>query len=259
MKRLENKVALISGATKGIGRTAAHLFASEGAKVVICGRDAKEGESAAAAINADYPGHAVFCRLDVTLRESWEEAIKLAKERFGELNILINNAGTSYRESLPEISDETWNKTIATNQTGVFYGMQLGIEAIAENGKPGAVVSTASVDGIVGDSEFFAYCATKAAVQAMTRCAALYCGEKGYDIRVNAVAPGYILTPMAEEDARQNGQTIEEYCSESAAHHPIGRMGTPLEIAEAYLYLASDASSFVTGTTLVSDGGYTIK
>ena len=81
----------------------------------------------------------------------------------------------------------------------------------------------------------------------MTRCAALYCGEKGYDIRVNAVAPGYILTPMAEEDARQNGQTIEEYCSEFAAHHPIGRMGTPLEIAEAYLYLASDASSFVTG------------
>ena len=113
------------------------------------------------------------------MRESWEEAIKLAKERFGELNILINNAGTSYRESLPEISDETWNKTIATNQTGVFYGMQLGIEAIAENGKPGAVSQhPASVDGIVGDSEFFAYCATKAAVQAMTRCAALYCGEK---------------------------------------------------------------------------------
>ena len=146
MKRLENKVALISGATKGIGRTAAHLFASEGAKVVICGRDAKEGESAAAAINADYPGHAVFCRLDVTLRESWEEAIKLAKERFGELNILINNAGTSYRESLPEISDETWNKTIATNQTGVFYGMQLGNTRSSVNGKPGAVVSTASVE-----------------------------------------------------------------------------------------------------------------
>ena len=121
------------------------------------------------------------------------------------------------------------------------------------------MVNSASVDGRAGHSEVFAYWATKAAVQAMTRCAALYCGEKGYNVRVNAVAPGYILTPMAEEDARQSGQTIEEYCSEFAAHHPIGRMGTPLEIAEAYLYLASDASSFVTGTTLVSDGGYTIK
>ena len=137
--------------------------------------------------------------------------------------------------------------------------MQLGIEAIAENGKPGAVVSTASVDGIVGDSEFFAYCATKAAVQAMTRCAALYCGEKGYDIRVNAVAPGYILTPMAEEDARQNGQTIEEYCSEFAAHHPIGRMGTrwkSLKLISIWRQMRRLSSPV---TTLVSDGGYTIK
>ena len=259
MKRLENKVALISGATRGIGRTAAELFVSEGASVVICGRDVKEGEKVAASINADHPHKAAFCALDVTRRESWERAIAFSKETFGELNILINNAGTSYRESLSEITDDTWNKTVATNQTGVFYGMQLGIEAIAENGKPGAVVNTASVDGIVGDSEFFAYCATKAAVQAMTRCAALYCGEKGYNVRVNAVAPGYILTPMAEEDARQSGQTIEEYCSEFAAHHPIGRMGKPEEIAEAYLYLASDAASFTTGTTLVTDGGYTIK
>lgn len=259
MNRLENKVALISGSTKGIGRTSAELFASEGARVVVCGRDEEEGRSVAASINESFPGRAAFCRLDVTSRESWEKAIAFAVETFGELNILINNAGTSYREDLSQITDATWDQTIATNQTGVFYGMQLGIAAIAKNGKPGAIVSTASVDGIVGDSEFFAYCATKAAVQAMTRCAALYCGEKGYDIRVNAVAPGYILTPMAEEDARQNGQTIEEYCREFASHHPIGRMGKPVEIAEAYLYLASDASSFTTGTTLVTDGGYTIK
>ena len=95
--------------------------------------------------------------------------------------------------------------------------MQLCIAAMAENGEAGAVVSTASIDGVVGDADFFSYCATKAAVQAMTRCAALYCGQKGLNIRVNAVAPGYILTPMAEEDARQNGQSIEEYCREFIA------------------------------------------
>ena len=145
MKRLENKVALISGATRGIGRTSAELFVSEGASVVICGRDVREGEKVAASINADHPHKAAFCALDVTIRESWEKAIAFAKETFGELNILINNAGTSYREALSEITDDTWNKTVATNQTGVFYGMQLGIEAIAENGKPGAVVNTASV------------------------------------------------------------------------------------------------------------------
>lgn len=259
MKRLENKVALITGATKGIGKETAELFATEGAKVILCGRNEKEGARAAEAINRQWQHAAAFCPLDVTDRSSWENAIKFAKQTFGELNIVINNAGISFRETLSEITDETWNQTLATNQTGVYYGMQLGIAAIAENGKPGAIVSTASVDGIVGDSNFFAYCATKAAVQSMTRCAALYCGENGLNIRVNAVAPGYILTPMAEEDARQNGQTLEEYCREFVSHHPIGRMGKPREIAEAYLYLASDAASFTTGTTLVVDGGYTAK
>ena len=127
------------------------------------------------------------------------------------------------------------------------------------NGEPCAIVNTASVDGLRGDSVFFAYCATKAAVEAMTKCAALCCAENSWPIRVNAVAPGYILTPMAYEDARQNGQTIEEYCAESVKLHPIGHLGKPEDIAYAYLYLASDEASFVTGTTLAVDGGYTCR
>lgn len=157
--------------------------------------------------------------------ENWKQAVSFAKETFGKLNILINNAGISFRETLAETTPESWEKTIATNQTGVYYGMQLCIAAMAENGEAGAIVSTASIDGVVGDADFFSYCATKAAVQAMTRCAALYCGQKGLNIRVNAVAPGYILTPMAEEDARQNGQTIEEYCREFIALHPRRAIG----------------------------------
>lgn len=259
MKRLEGKTALITGATKGIGKVTAELFASEGAKVILCGRNVKDGRSLEAALNSKSPDAAAFCELDVTERKSWENAISFAQKKFGELNLVINNAGISFRENLGEMTDETWNKMLATNQTGVYYGMQLGIAAIAENGKPGAIVSTASVDGVVGDSNFFGYSATKAAVQSMTRCAALYCGEQGFKIRVNAVAPGYILTEMAEEDARQNGQTIEEYCFEFAKLHPIGRMGKAIEVAEAYLFLASDAASFITGTTLMVDGGYVAK
>lgn len=259
LNRLEGKTALITGATKGIGKATAILFASEGAKVILCGRNADDGKALETEINNNTSCTAAFCKLDVTARKSWENAISFAKDKFGELNIVINNAGISFRENLEEITDETWNKMVATNQTGVYYGMQLGIAAIAQNGKPGAIVSTASVDGVVGDSNFFGYSATKAAVQSMTRCAALYCGERGFNIRVNAVAPGYILTEMAEEDARQNGQTMEQYCSDSIAMHPIGRMGKPLEIAEAYLFLASDAASFITGTTLMADGGYVIK
>ena len=258
MDRLKDKVALITGATKGIGEEAARLFAKEGARVVICGRSQADGERVAASIN-ELAGEktAAFHSLDVTSYSSWQEAIAFAEDTFGKLNILVNNAGISYAESIDTTTPESWQEVISTNQTGVFYGMQLGIRAMSKTGEPCAIVSTASVDGHVGDEVYFAYCAAKAAVEAMTKCAAIYCGKNKLNIRVNAVAPGYILTPMAEDDAKQHGITIEEYCVESAKLHPIGRLGTPLEIANAYLYLASDEASFVTGTTLMVDGGYT--
>ncbi len=259
MDRLQRKVALITGATKGIGETAARLFAQEGAFVTICGRDSVSGEKIAAELNAQREDTAIFCKLDVTNYENWKETIAFTQKKFGKLNILINNAGISFRETVAETTPDTWQKTLNTNQTGVFYGIKLGIEAMAKTGEPCAIVNTASIDGRVGDADFFSYCATKAAVEAMTKCAALYCGAQKLPIRVNAVAPGYILTPMAQEDARQNGQTLEEYCAEFIALHPIGRIGTPDDVAKAYLYLASEESSFVTGTTLMVDGGYTAQ
>lgn len=262
MKRLEGKVALISGATKGIGESAAKIFAKEGAKVVVCGRSEEDGARVAAEINEAAGSEAglvaaAFFKLDVTNYENWQQAFDFAKEKFGKINILINNAGISYYENVEETTPESWDKTIATNQTGVYYGMQLGIRAMAENGENCAIVSTASVDGVVGDEYYFAYAAAKAAVQAMTKCAAIYCGSHKLPIRVNAVAPGYIITPMAYDDAQQKGMTMEEYCEDTIKLHPMGRLGTPEEIAKAYLYLASDEASFVTGTTLMADGGYT--
>lgn len=258
MKRLEGKVALITGATGGIGEETARLFAREGAAVAVAGRSENAGVRVAEKIHSS-DGQAMYCHLDVTSWESWEACLAAVKERFGKLNVLVNNAGISYRETVDETTCESWDQTIATNQTGVFYGIKQGIEMMRQNGEPCSIISTSSVDGIVGDAAFFAYCASKAAVSAMTKCAALSCGHQGLPIRVNAVAPGYILTPMAIEDARQNGQTIDEYSAEYIPMHPIGHLGRPRDIANAYLYLASNESAFVTGTTLMVDGGYTAQ
>lgn len=259
MKALEGKVALVTGASQGCGEVTAKLFAEEGAKVVVCDIHDENGKRVVAEINHEYPDHAIFIHLDVSQRKDWENAMHLIIETFSELHIVINNAGVSYRETVMDMNDVIWDKTVSINQKGVALGMQYGIKTIAQNGKPGAIVSTASVDGHTGDSIFFTYCATKAAVEAMTRCAALYCCENQIQCRVNAVGPGYMYTPMADEDARQNNQTLEEYCADSIALHPIGRLANPIEIANAYLWLASDLASFITGTTLMVDGGYTAK
>lgn len=259
MKLLEGKVALITGASQGCGEVTAKLFAEEGAKVAICDINDENGKRVASEINKKYPHKAVFIHVDVSNRNDWEKAVNQVLETFSELHIVINNAGVSFRETVLDMNDEVWNKTVNINQKGVALGMQYGIQAIAKSGKQGAIISTASVDGHTGDSIFFTYCATKAAVEAMTRCAALYCCENHIKCRVNAVGPGYMYTPMAEEDARQNNQTLEEYCADSISLHPIGRLAEPIEIANAYLWLASDKASFITGTTLMVDGGYTAK
>ena len=259
MERLRDKVAIVTGAGNGIGEVTAKLFADEGAAVVLCDLDQENGQRVTKEINDKQPGKALFCYTDISKEADWQKAIDATKSNFGKLNILVNNAGISFRETVAETTMETWNKTLAVNQTGVFLGIKYGINAMKEHKEAAAIVSTASVDGVMGDSVFFSYCATKAAVQAMTRCAALYCCENNLNIRVNAVAPGYVLTPMAYDDAKQNGQTIEEYCAESVTMHPIGRLAQPMEIANAYLFMVSDEASFVTGTTLCVDGGYTCK
>ena len=261
MGRLEGKVALITGATKGIGETAARIFVREGAKVAVCGRSEAEGERLAQELGEN----ARFLRLDVTDYADWQRCIDAAVREFGKLDILINNAGISAAETIAEATPASYDRIIDVNQKGVFYGMKLAIEAMRNNpassdfSHPCAIVNTASIDGAVGDSLYFAYCASKAAVEAMTRCAALYCGEQRLAIRVNAVAPGYILTPMAEQDAAERGMNLAEYEEEMAKDHPIGHLGRPEDIASAYLYLASDEAAFITGTTLMADGGYTAK
>ena len=255
MGRLDNKVAIITGGDQGIGASASELFVKEGAKVVIANRSIEQGKALADKLGPN----AEFFRTDVTDYENWKELIDFTKKTFGKLNILINNAGICDRKDVIETSVEVWDRTIAVNQTGVFYGIQTAIEEMRTNGEKCSIVNTSSNDGIVAESAFFAYCASKGAVTLMTKSAALYCGENKLSIRVNSVHPGYILTPMAYEDAKQNNQTIEEYSAEFVGKHPIGYLGDPIDVAFAYLYLASDESNFVSGSELVIDGCYTAQ
>lgn len=259
MGRLDNKVAIITGGSRGIGAATAELFVNEGAKVVIASTGEKDGLAVVTRLNKTNENSAAYFKTDVTSYQNWKDLISFTIKTFKKLNVLINNAGISYRKDISDTSIEEWNSIIAVNQTGVFYGMQTCIEEMRANGEKCAIVNASSIEGLVAESAFFAYCAAKGAVTLMTKSAALYCGENKLSIRVNSVNPGYILTPMAYDDAKQNNQTIEEYCMEFVGKHPIGYLGKPLDVAYAYLYLASDESNFVSGSHLVVDGGYTAQ
>jgi NAD(P)-dependent dehydrogenase (short-subunit alcohol dehydrogenase family) len=255
MGRLSGKVAIVTGGASGIGEATVRLFAAEGAKVVIADRAKEAGEALAKELGAEVRAF----EIDVTQEKAWQALIAFTVKTFGKLNILINNAGISYRADVEATDMEIWDQTIAVNQTGVFLGIKHAVLAMKESKELCSIVNTSSIEGLVAESAFFAYCASKAAVALMTRAAALSCGEKRYPIRVNSVHPGYIMSPMAHEDARQDGLSVEEYLRDFIAKHPIGRLGEPIDIAQGMLYLASDESKFVTGTHLTIDGGYTAQ
>lgn len=258
MARLNGKVAVVTGGASGIGAAAVRLFAAEGAKVVIADRAKEAGEALEGRFRAE--GLEVrFFATDVSVERDWRALIDFTLQAFGKVNILVNNAGISIRADVEETDLEIWDRTIAVNQTGVFLGIKHGVLAMKDSPEPCSIVNTSSIEGIVAESAFFAYCASKAAVTLMTRAAALSCGEKRYPIRVNSVHPGYIMSPMAHEDARQAGLSLDEYLRDFIAKHPIGCLGEPIDIAQGMLYLASDESKFVTGTQLTIDGGYTAQ
>lgn len=258
MARLDGKTALITGGAQGIGATTAELFAQEGAQVVIADINEEAGRDRAAKI-VEFGGDAAFFYLDVTDYQAWKACVRFASDTFGPLNILVNNAGISHSLDILETTVASWNKLLATNQSSVFYGMQSAIEEMRQSGETCAIANASSIDGLVGESRFFAYCATKGAVTLMTKSAALYCAENRLPIRVNSVHPGYVVTPMASQDAEEHGQTLKEYTQEFTDRHPAGHLGEPRDIAYGYLYLCSDESRFVTGTQLTIDGGYTAQ
>jgi len=248
--RLANKVALITGGASGIGRATALLFACEGAAVSVVDLDEVGGQAVAQMI-VNEGGQAIFVPCDVSQAEDCQRAGQQTVEQLGGLDILFNNAGIIRRASVLETSEEEWDWVMAVNVKSIFLLSKYAIPIMAQAGG-GVIINTASGWGLVGGRKAAAYCASKGAVVLLTKAMALDHGEQ--NIRVNCICPGDTDTPMLRHEARQLGES-DERCLAEAAERPLQRIGTPEDIAQAALYLASDASSFVTGTALVVDGG----
>jgi NAD(P)-dependent dehydrogenase (short-subunit alcohol dehydrogenase family) len=249
--RLAGKVALISGAARGMGAAEAHLFAREGARVVIGDVLETEGAAVQAAISAK-GGEAVFVRLDVTRESDWEQVVAASVRRFGKLDVLVNNAGIGAAGRVEETATEAWDRVMEVNAKGVFLGTRAVIPAMRRAGG-GSIVNISSQLGLVGmDDSSPQYTASKGAVRLLTKTTALQYARDG--IRCNSVHPGPIVTSMTER-RRAEPAMYQRMLSRI----PLGRYGEPDEVAYGVLYLASDESAFVTGSELVIDGGWTAQ
>jgi len=248
--RLHDKVALITGATSGIGEATAILFAKEGAQVAITGRNEKRGHAVTAHI-LQGGGKAIFIRTDVRKAEECRRAVDETLTAFGKLDILFNNAGVFYPHTILDCSEEEWDLQLDINLKGAFLMSKFALPGMIQQGS-GVIVNNSSGWGIVGGDKAVAYCASKGGVVLLTKAMAIDHGPQG--IRVNCICPGDVDTPMLPEDARMRGLKWENYLA-GCANRPLGRIGTVDEIAKAALFLASDDSSFMTGATLVVDGG----
>ena len=244
--RLEGKVALVTGAARGIGAECASLFAQEGAAVVVSDRRDELGESVAAAIRSE-GGGAAYQSLDITSAEAWQAAVAFAEAEFGGLDILVNNAGIIRVKPFLETSLDELHKVLETNLVGAFLGMQAVTPAMRRRGA-GAVVNFSSVQGLEGREGLSAYTAAKFGVRGLSKSVAIELGE--YGIRVNTVFPGPTKTKMTE----RKGWSDEQYDA-AYAGYPLGRMAEASEIAKLALFLASDDASFCTGGDFVADGG----
>ena len=248
--RLEGKVALISGRARGMGAEEAKLFAREGAKVIIGDVLVEEGRQTEAEIN-ETGGECKFVRLDVTDEAQWRNAVLEAVSQFGKLDILVNNAGIARVSGVEDTSEAEWDLLMGINSKGVFLGTKAAIPAL-RNAGGGSIVNISSIAGLVG-GRTTAYAASKGAVRLLSKSTAVqYAGES---IRANSVHPGVIESPMTLPIMLDT----QDGCEQSAARHPMGRIGQPLDIAYGVLFLASDESSFMTGSELVIDGGLTAQ
>ncbi|MCZ6892324.1 MAG: glucose 1-dehydrogenase [Chloroflexi bacterium] len=247
--RLQDKSALISGGARGIGAAIARLFAEHGASVAFGDVLEEEGRQVEAEIQ-ETGAEALFIPLDVSSEEAWQTAIAATVERFGKLDVLVNNAGIRGEGGAEDTSVESWDAVMAVNARGVFLGTKLAIPEMRRAGG-GSIINISSQMGMVGsDTSGSAYHASKGAVRAFTKSAAIRHAREG--IRVNSVHPGPILTPFTEGRMDIGAPNRELYISRI----PMGRIGTAEEVAYGVLYLASDESSFVTGSELVIDGGW---
>lgn len=250
-ERLKDKVAIITGATGGQGSEEARLFSEEGAKVVIADISRERVEALAAEIEAT-GGEVLPLVLDSSKQEDWEAAIVAVEARFGRLDVLINNGGVISPDGVEAAEMDDWNRIVAINQTGTWLGMKHAVGLMRKSGGGGSIINLSSIYGVLGRGAFAAYSGTKGAVRILTKTAAVEFASD--NIRVNSILPGLIDTPM-------NKTVLEELGDQhpTILRTPLGRSGKPREVAYGALFLASDESSYVTGTDLVIDGGRTAQ
>lgn len=249
----QGKVALITGATSGIGAACARRLAESGAGVMLTGRNGDRGEQVLEAIRAEN-GEAEFVGGDVCDRAFCARLVGETLERLGRIDVLVNNAGIWIPGSTPDTTDEHWDATLATNLSAPFFVSRAALRPMCAQGS-GAIVNIASDWGLGGGASAAAYCASKGGLVLLTKAMAL--DHAAHGIRINAVCPTDTDTPMMLDDFRRRGVSVEEGTLESSAAIPMGRMATADEVARAVCFLASDAASFITGVALPIDGGAT--
>lgn len=250
MGRLEGKVAIISGASRGMGKAEAILFAAEGAKVAVCDIRDDEGKALAESIGSS----ALYLHLDVTREDEWQSAVRATEDAFGHVTTLINNAGIAESAPFYEMSLESYRRVTDVLQTGVFLGMKSVVTSMTAAGG-GSIINISSIDGLMGMDNIISYVGAKWAVRGMTKAAAREVANR--NIRVNSIHPGFIYTHLAVEEESHLAATHALLDKHTAKHAPMGRTGKPEEIAKLALFLASDDSSYSTGSEFVADGGFT--
>ncbi|MCP5396433.1 MAG: glucose 1-dehydrogenase [Sphingomonadaceae bacterium] len=255
---LNGKVALVTGGARGLGLAFCTALAEAGAQVVMADVLEAEGRAATDALTAQ--GHAVtFQGLDVSSESDWADAVDAIKARYGQLDVLLNNAGVGGAGTFLSTTLEDWNRTIAINLTGVFLGCRTCVPLMAESGG-GSVINISSIFGQVSDWLVCAYSASKGGVRSLTKSVALMCGEMQNNVRVNSVHPGFVHTPMVEQGVAETPKEIgDPYMARTVGQVPLGRIGNPDDLAGAIVFLASDASRYMTGSEVTVDGGFTAR
>ncbi|MDO8705406.1 MAG: glucose 1-dehydrogenase [Sulfuricaulis sp.] len=267
MNRLDGKVVLITGAARGIGAATARAMAHEGAKVCLCDILDEHGKALADELQAD-GAEAMYLHLDVTSEEAWSAVVLQATQRFGGVDVLVNNAGIYLGKSFEEASLADWRRLCDVNLTGAVLGIKALLPSLRERAKSSthgsAIVNLSSVAGLVGAATDPLYSLTKGGITLLTKALAVDFGQRAYRVRVNSVHPGAVDTEMGAQTfvARAKALGTDDLQTarrQSIDAHPIGRLGTAPDIAQAIVYLASDEASFVTGSSLAVDGGFTAR
>jgi 3(or 17)beta-hydroxysteroid dehydrogenase len=266
MGRVEGKVAIVTGAGSGIGRAGALALAREGARVVATDLAPAAAEETAAAIRCN-GGAAIALAHDVGEEAHWAAVIDATRDAFGLLDVLVNNAGVSGKGSLADTAPEDWRALMRVNLDGVYFGTRAAIAAMhpagTEREQFASIIMISSILGLVGGVRSAPYSASKGAVRFFAKSVALECAARGHKVRVNSIHPGYIDTPLLagvlERRAGQDGTDVASQRSDLVKLHPLGRLGTPEDVAAGIVFLASDESSFMTGAELTIDGGYTAR